>query len=237
MTRRLLQVRDDRGSMLIELMVVTVLISMIMGVTVATMVAGGRTSAANAKRLSDQGLARVAMDAMTKNMRAAVKPDNCTGTTSMFVTASPRDVSFYANVNTYVAPNTYTGPRLMRYWVAPNAATGENVLYETMTPAVANPTPNVDGCPPYLWPAGGAVTRQLARGLTFATAATPLFVYYKAADTAAAGTVPDSHTSTVATPSEIDTVEMRLTIDAKAGVDVAGTTLVDRVTLVNADVR
>ena len=240
----------DRGASLVEAMVVVFLLTIIMGLTTTTFIAGLRTTSRSAAQQDNTTTLRAALDSMTKHIRTAVTPSIGTlpppaDPPPAFDVATPDAITFYAYVNTAQADGTYLGPSKMRYYVLTTPECG-TCLYEEITHAAA-------GGPPYTWPGPPASSRVLARGL-LSPQPRAVFTFLQGSDVTGLS-APTAYASAVANPAtqtlvagaggalaelerkRIVGVEIALTADRPNPIDVPRTTMIDRVTIPNAMVE
>ena len=164
--------RRDAGFTLIEVMVAMAIFSVLMGLLSTMVIQMIRTSSGTRARLANTEQLRVGMDAMTKGLRTAVRPEqvntacasNCT---SPFLAATAQSVSLYANYG------DVAGPRLTTYRVeADPARAGTGRLVEEQH------SPALPGGSPSLACTTGCTTRILARDLTWpVSASSPTFAF------------------------------------------------------------
>ncbi len=228
--------RGDAGVTMIELLVVMMLLAVIGGLTTKMFTAAARSSTQASSRVRDATVDRVALDAMTKSLRTAIRID---GATPAFVSAGPYDVSFYADMHTALPDGTFTGPELVHYWVDWT----KDVLYQDTTPAIGKGK----DCPDtYCWPASGLRRRVLARNLLDpqpvhpSTATSAIFTYGGVVDPAgAAATLSTDAGGNIAadTLDAIQGVEVSLSTRTSQSTTAPDTTVVDRVTLTNTNVK
>jgi Tfp pilus assembly protein FimT len=218
--------RSDEGLGLAE-MIVTVGLTAVVGMfTFALLVQGIRSTAGTAVRQDDAGQARIAIEAMSRNLRAAISPaqiqgasctSGCDATTGV-TAASPDAITFYANVNADgAAPSRVTyrvvGSTLEETVQAPTVS---GLTYSFCSPGAS--------CP--------VRTRTLVRGLVAPTPAAPLFQYLRED-----GFTPQTF-GTPATAVElgnIDSVEILARVSTSAKWKTPPTSVTMRVALPNAD--
>jgi type II secretory pathway component PulJ len=222
--------RSDDGLSLVE-MIITIGLTSLVGIfTFQLLILGIRSTASTSVRQDDAGQARVAIEAMSKNIRAAIRPSQVQGTSCVdvcaaagaetaVIAATATSVTFYANVNAEGSgPSrvTYTvrGSELVETVQAPTRLSAVQYTYCTPGP----------GC--------DVRTRTLTRGLVAPTATTPLFRYFQAD-----GSTPLS-LSASATPADldkIDSVDVLAKVATSTTWDTPATTVTLRVALPNAD--
>ncbi|MGN6245421.1 MAG: PilW family protein [Motilibacteraceae bacterium] len=200
--------RSDEGVSLIELLVTMVLLSLALGMFTTWFIGMQRSATGYSARIADLGDARLAVDAMTKDVRMAISP---TAATSPFLpTTSSSRLDLYVNRPTGL-------PDLVTYRFAAEPA-GTVQLVRTVTPGLAAPAGSPAGTMP-TWPAAGARTQVLVRGLPAASAGSP-FTFY---DQQGATQPPCGGSATTGCASPISVA------DALAGPDVVGAVGIDLV--------
>lgn len=212
--RRARRPTGDAGTTLAEILVVTALSTLVLGLVFGMVMFGGTQSRGVNARLNDTQAARIAMDAMSRTVRAAEAPDV---TTPVFIVAGPRDLTFYSGVNTQLGPtsNDFGGPALMRYRVDANGQ-----LLESRTPAVGT-------IPPYSY-SGAPVVRALATDVQ----AGPVFTYLAQTDTTTSSLAVDgSGNLTQEAANSVYAVEMALRLNSSTTPAIADTQVLDRVTV------
>lgn len=206
MRSRRRRVGDD-GFSLIELLVAAALMGIVMSFVVTTVVRVRGVSVDQRLRGDSVAIASVAMNNMSKALRAATPLDqNSTATPRLpaFVSAAPNDIVFYTSLN---------GPlRRVHYFID-----SSRVLWEEVT--VADPASS-----PYWTFTAAPSLRQI--GSRIPTTAPPLFAYFD--DTGAAVSVP---TTDVLLLQTIRTVQVSLTIQADSRTKVAPVTLLNQFSL------
>ena len=241
---------DDRGASLVEAMVVVFLLTIIMGLTTTTFITGLRTTSKSAAQQDNTTEVRAALDSMTKTIRTGITPSiglmpPPADPPPAFEVATPDSMTFYAYVDTAQGGGTYRGPSKVRYYLATTAQCG-TCLYEEVTYAVGTAAP-------YTWPGPPAISRVLARGL-LSPQPRAVFTYLQGSDVTGLS-VPAAYASAATSPAtqtlvagaggalaelerkRIVGVEIALTADRPAPIDVPRTTMIDRVTIPNAMVE
>jgi type II secretory pathway pseudopilin PulG len=213
----------DRGITLVEVMVATVLTSIVL-VTCATLYLGSlRTTKGTQGRLEEINDGRIAISSMGRTLRTAILPSQLFDTTSVetaaFIEATPTSIRFYANIDN---ANNAIGPSKVTYSVS------SGVLSQT----VQRPMPVADPTKPvyiYCAPGPGCVvpSKVLARGVVLS--GDPIFTYYDALGNKLTGA-----TLTAAQLEVVDSIDISVTV-AKSGVGGNGSTYVLRVALPNHD--
>ncbi|WP_344608984.1 PulJ/GspJ family protein [Sporichthya brevicatena] len=151
----------DAGLTLIETMVGVVIFTLIGGLLTTLVVDMLRSSAGTSSRLTGVNSVRVALDAMTKSLRTAVRPEqinaacasNCD---SAFRTAGSNSVTFYANYGEAGKAQLTT----YRVEADPDHAGTARLVEETFAAAAPGGSPSTT-C------GVGCTKRVLARGLTW----------------------------------------------------------------------
>lgn len=146
----------DSGATLAELLVSTVLLTIVTGVAATTFILGHRTAGTTTGRLEAVSTQRVALDQLTRKLRLAVVGSSVQKAPAVTL-AAPDAVTFFANDN-------LTGPPTQTTFSYDGV---KRALVETRTPTVWNPTSMT-----YDPVAGAAQSRLLARG-----AQAPQFTY------------------------------------------------------------
>jgi type II secretory pathway pseudopilin PulG len=216
--------RDDAGLSLVELtismMIVSVLAIAIGGVTITSF----RALRIAQVRVSTAADARVAMEAISRNLRVAVTP---VGQPSAIMKGDVGEVRFYALLSRTTPGNTTPAPTFVEYYRQ------NNCVMEDETPA-SGPGPV------YTWPPGGRTSRCLVRTTQVPTSAAPLFSYYDSSQLQSNGssatplTVPtDGNGLTPTQRVSVVSVGVTLTVIDPANPTVAGATDQAQVTLDN----
>ncbi len=184
--RRMADVRAGRtsGITLVEVIVVTALLLVVLGVAQEAVIMTARIVGDNAVRLDESQQAKTAMEAMSQTLRTAILPKQLSGTctgcdVAAFISGDAKSVRFYANINNDLAiPTSGTttfGPRRVSY-VLDNGGTLTETIQAPDVHAFDNY--NFTYCTPG---AGCAVrTRILARNVVTTQS---LFTYYSKAGT------------------------------------------------------
>ncbi|MHB1803267.1 MAG: PilW family protein, partial [Actinomycetes bacterium] len=123
------RVRGQGGFSLIEMMVSIVILGVLMGALTATMILGQRTTGASETQLRNTQSSTVAIQAMSRTIRSAVKlqqiASSCSPCTQTpFTLATPSSMAFYANLGDPL------GPDLVSYTVVPDPSNGLYDLVE-----------------------------------------------------------------------------------------------------------
>jgi Tfp pilus assembly protein PilV len=222
------RLRADDGLTLVEVLVTLALTTLVGALTFQLLILGIRSTGSTSVRQDNAGRARVAIEAMSKNLRTAIAPSQfkdmtctagCTATTAL-TAAGPSSVTFYANINGVASP-----PSRITY-----AVTGTTLVETVQAPVVASAT-QYSYCTPG---AGCAVrTRTLARRVVAPTAAAPLFAYY--GDGASPPMLTFSAPPTAAELALVDAVDIVLKVATSSKWGTPPTTVTMRVALPNAD--
>lgn len=228
--RRRVPAGEETGISLVELLVTMVLLSLALGMFTTWFIGMQRSATGYSARIADLSDARVAVDVMTKDVRMAISP---TAAQSPFMpTTSASRLDLYVNRATGL-------PDLVGYRFAPEAG-GTVQLVRTVTPGVAAPAGSPAGTMP-TWPAAGARSQVLVRGLPAASASAP-FTFW---DQAGATRPPCSGPTTtgcagplavadaLAGPSVVAAVGIDLSVRGRPAL-AGATEVVSRVRLVNA---
>jgi len=190
--------RQDRGYSLIEVLVAMVVAGTVLGLVTSAMIAMLRNGAAANSRLANLDQIRVGVDALSKNLRTAVRPEQLNATCSTacsaaFETATNSQVVFYANVGAQAAGKA--APTRISYSIGadPNDTTGTTAVVTETRQQVAPTWTGGD----YTW--STATSRVVSRGITWPLPGSngPLFTYYNGAH-AAIATTPAPSGSTLA---------------------------------------
>jgi prepilin-type N-terminal cleavage/methylation domain-containing protein len=220
---RLRRLGDQSGFTLIEMVVVISILGVVLAIVQGMTVMAFKDVGSNATRLDQAQQAKSGMESMSKVLRTAVLPSKLLGSCTLcnisaFLQGSTSSVSFYANVNN---PGNTVGPSKASYTVD---ATGK--LVEVIQPPDAHlvTDTNYQYCDATLSSCTTDRTRVVAYGVS---GLNTLFTYYDKFG--------------VVIPPPLDAVEltkvasMDIVLTVKRTANVKGTTLTQRVTLVNAD--
>ena len=175
--------RRDEGMTLVELMVVMLVSSIIAVLTVTLVIGVMSTNTRNVVRQDQIDSARVAVESMSRTLRASVKPSQVSVACGAgcvedaFLIGTKTKVQFYSNIDN---PSNVTGPSRVTYAVTTTGPDSGN-LVET----VQIPNSNVPGSTGYAYctPGSGGCaarirTRVIARDVVFD--AQPLLRYFDA---------------------------------------------------------
>lgn len=213
----------DDGFTLVEMVVVIGILGIVLAMVQTTLVFSQRTVSGTGVRITEEGQAKTAIDAVSKLLRTAVLPSqlNATGssaTAAAFIQGTKNSVQFYANINNDA--NTM-GPSQVSYTLS-----ASGTLTETVRPPDAHAATNYNytyTCTP--GPTCPVTTRVLAYNVS--TTQT-MFTYY----TKSGAAITDA-TLTAAELTSVDSIDV--VIQVKSSSTVQATTLTERVTLPNAD--
>jgi Tfp pilus assembly protein FimT len=222
------ELRADDGFTLAELLVTVALTTLVAGFTFTLLIQGVRSTGSTSVRQDNAGQGRVAIEAISRNLRTAIAPAlyrdmscsaGCAATTAL-TAADGGSVTFYANLGGVAAP-----PSRITY-----AATG-TTLMETVQAATVGANSTYSFCTPS---ATCAVrTRTLVRGIVPPTAAQPLFTYYRDGVSPTALTL--SAPATAAELTAVDSVDVLLKVRTSTKWGTPATTVAMRIALPNAD--
>jgi type II secretory pathway pseudopilin PulG len=206
---------QDAGVGLAELLVTMALLSVVLA-AVATVYTGAlRATRVVTVRTSTSADARIAMEAMTRSLRVAVRPK---GEAAALTLAQAGTVTFYAQLNR-TGGATEPLPTKVEY------SYDGTCIYEATTPARVLSSPPPSG-PFYAWDTG-RVSKCLVR-----TTQAPAFAYYTSGDlTGTALTIGSGLDQ--ATRTSVTSVQVQLAVQAAASTDISPVRVVDRVTLTN----
>jgi type II secretory pathway pseudopilin PulG len=234
--RRLADIRAGRtaGFTLVEIIVVTALLMLVLGVAQEAVIMTSRIVGDNAVRLDESQQAKTATEAMSQTLRTAILPKQLSGTctgcdVAAFISGDAKSVRFYANINNDLAvPTSGTtsfGPRKVSYVLSTSGATSGTLTETIQAPDVhAYNNYNFTYCAP--GPTCPVRTRILARNVVTTQS---LFTYYS--KTGAVLPVPlEASTSYL---QAVDSIDVLLTVKPRGRVE--GTTVTTRVMLPNAD--
>lgn len=215
---------DDEGFTVVEMVVVIFILGVVLAMVQGALIMAQRNTSAAKTRLDQVGSGKVAIEAMSRTLRTAVRPSQLSATCSScdslaaFMAGDARSVRFYANIDN---PNNIIGPSKVSYSV-----TSSGDLVETIQPPNAHAvgdydyqycTPGAGGCTVY--------TRTLARAIV---PGATLFTFYDASGAAFAAS-----SLSAAELAAVDQVDIFVTI--KETTTANSTTFTQRVGLPNAD--
>lgn len=233
---------DERGTSLVELIVVMFVLTIVLAATATLSIGFTRTNAENASRQTQLDDARAAVERMSQTLRTAVKPSqlitacfsDCAAVDA-FMQGKDGSVSFYANIDN---PGNAVGPSRVAYAVDASGVLTESVQTpddaDPSTPAVVDPGPNgyvyCNATDPLASPQCKAhlQTRRLAAGVQ---AGDPIFTYY---DTAGNTLSPGPTGLTSDDLGKVLSIQVVLTLQSTNVTKSAPTTYIQRITLPNA---
>ncbi len=222
----------DAGFTLVEMLVVTAMLTIIVGLAMGALISSQVAVRGNATRLDQAQQAKLVMDRVSKNVRNAVSPVVLGCTTcdkTAFTSGSFNTVTFYANVDNL---NNAKGPTRFTYSV-----NGSGTLTEVAEkPTVTN---NADGSVTFTYCTVGAagcnaVTRTLATKVV-ATAAAPLFTYFADGSTTLAAPLTAGTAVVPGSLSQVRGVDLSVTL--RKSTQVPQTTVVNHVTVLEGNVK
>ena len=111
--------RDERGTTVAEVSIVTALLSLVLSGAMGVLISLQNASQGTTERGVNLSEGRLLMQQSTKDLRTATR---LTSGTSPFVKATPTDVTFYANIN------VATGPNKVRLYTDANSRLVEEVI-------------------------------------------------------------------------------------------------------------
>ncbi len=215
----------DTGTTLVELSVTVLLIGVIGAMIMTTFIQGSSAVLNADARGVDSQQAKTATENMSKVLRVAADPDG-EGAMTTFVTATPSEVVFYANLGNRTG-GADTPPRRVRIWLD-----WTGVIRQTVIQQLVSGTKTT-------WQ-GAVVTRILAQGVV--STGRPLLTYLAADDNVPNATTGVTDTSvpntngtvtTTANLGAIRAVEVWVSVRSSPDRRSAATTAVTRVTLLN----
>jgi type II secretory pathway pseudopilin PulG len=222
--------RPTAGVTLIEVVVVTAMLTVVLGMAQEALILTTRTVGDNAVRLDESQQAKTAVEAMSQSLRTAILPKQLSGTctgcaTAAFIAGGAQSVQFYANINNdLVVPTSGTttfGPRKVSYLLG-----SDGTLTETLqAPDVhAFDNYNFTYCTP--GPTCPVRTRILAHNIVTTNS---LFTYYSKTG----ATIPVPLESSTSYLQSVDSIDIFLTVRTTQRVQ--GDTVTTRIMLPNAD--
>jgi type II secretory pathway pseudopilin PulG len=234
-TRRILgrARRGDAGITLVETAVTMLILGFVSASVMVLMNGAQKMSFENGARLDQINAGRVAIEAMSRNLRAAIMPSQLGSTCAdpllvndpscapaAFVSGTPTAVQFYANTDN---ANNVLGPSKVTYLLG---GVGGTELIERIQRADARPAGSTTYT--YCAPSPSCPVRErvLARGVVTGT---PLFTYYDGAGTVMPQTTLDANAL-----ARVDAIEVTVAVRSPRGA-VAPATFLQRVALPNAD--
>ncbi len=222
--------RSDDGVTMPELLVSIMVLALLMSCVVMMVTAGQRISLGTKERLDQTNDATISIERISRNLRTAVLQSQLTSsctlsscTDSAFLKGTRTSVQFYADVDN---PKNTIGPSRVTYDVT------NGVLTETVQKP-DSPTPDASGYH-YCTSGVGCVIRTtiLARNVLTTSA---FFSYYTAADPVSAITLASGVDLTSSQLKSIDSIDVFVQIQVPGGANVAGSSMIQRVALPNAD--
>jgi type II secretory pathway pseudopilin PulG len=225
-----IRARSEEGISLVELLVTMVLLSLALGMFTTWFIGTQRSATGYSARIADLADARLAVDAMTRDVRMAISPTS--GSSPFLPSTSASRLDVYVNRPTGL-------PDLVTYRFAAEPA-GTVQLVRTVTAGVAPAAGSPVGTMP-TWPAAGARTQVLVRGLPAASATAPFTFFDRqgaaqppCTDSQSTGCAdPISVTDALAAPDAVGAVGIDLVVSGRPSL-AKGTEVVSRVRLVNA---
>jgi prepilin-type N-terminal cleavage/methylation domain-containing protein len=225
MTHR--QERSDAGFSLIEMMTAMAIATSVLGLVTGSLINMLKSNASTTTRLANLDQVRQSMDAITKNLRTAVRPEqlnpNCaTACSEPFVSATATSVRFYANVGAVDSAGN-PAPTLTTYSIAADPAdpTGKTAAITEVRQNVATSWTSSVG--DYTWAGGtganpcpttgtvvaGCTTRVIGTGITWPipTGAAPVFAYWSGVTA-----VPTTPTITGSALGQLNSVAIALPV-------------------------
>jgi len=118
---------SEQGHTLIEMMIATMLLSLVVASAFGVVIVMQNQAVKTADRFTAESEAQTMADRLTKDIRTAVAP---TSTTAAFASADSNDVVFYANLSDLA---TGVGPTRLHAYLSQVGATGVYVLHEDAT--------------------------------------------------------------------------------------------------------
>lgn len=219
LVRRRLRDRDPQAGMTVVELSISMVITSILMVCVATVTLSTLRVVRNQTvKTNIAAESRIGLEATTRTMRATIIPD---GETSAIVSATASAVTFYSQINRADASiNGDLVPTKVEYYQSGNC------LFEATTPPRALANAATTG-PFYAWDTG-----RTAKCLLRTTTNANLFAYYTTPTVATAVTIPGSGLSATVRPT-VQSIEMTLTVVDPQNLGVAGIQMKSRVTLDN----
>jgi hypothetical protein len=215
-TDRLAQrARGERGSSVLELMCVLLLMTIVLGTVFEAIVSVEKATSGTGARLQNLDEARVLMATVSRDVRTAV-PLNAGA--SPFVIADANEIEFYGNLDTTAAP------KLVHIYIDSK----HQLIEQVQDPDSPTRNPN-QLLPPYTYTTKTPVLRMVGRFVAN-NGANPIFTYLDATGTAMTP-VPLSTT----TSASVHDVGLNLTVYKTSPFNQNATTLKDQVRLPNID--
>lgn len=229
----------DRGTSLVELMVVVLILSIVMIVTVGLTISMQRTTATVMSRQDQIDAGRTAVERMSKVLRTAVKPGKlssaCTGSgcsADAFILAQDFALQFYANLNN---EGNAVGPSRVSYTVATSGVNAGILIEKVQIPDPGSASVGYTYCDAESTSATTAckarLTTQRLAGTVSTTSGQPLFSYF---DGQGVGLSTGSGGLGTAEIGQLLSVEMRITVLSTSASKPLPTTFIQRVLLPNS---
>jgi prepilin-type N-terminal cleavage/methylation domain-containing protein len=221
----------EAGFTLTEMLVSAIIIAMISAMVSVVVVTTVRQTQVTATRNTQGNQARVAMEAISKALRTTVVPievsDNCALCTNAFIQGTASSLSFYADINN---PGGIIGPSEVAFTVS-----ASGVLTETIQPPNANTVVSGNFAwtgqnDPTCTPGAVGCLKKVTFLASGVKTTTPLFTYYPY------GTTTPETTIAAADLSDIDSIDVQITVQLPNRPVVVPTVLVERIALSNIDV-
>jgi hypothetical protein len=205
----------DHGVTLVELAVASAVGSLLLAVIATLLVGALRTVDVLTVRSGTVGDARIALDALSRNIRVAVQPP---GAPAVLVYASPNELSFWALLDRSGAPaDAPPAPTYVTYRY------DGTCLTQRLTPA---PAGTITVTPPAATGPAGCLLR---------TTRPPVFTYYRLGDPTSAGSpLPASPRLSAADLLQVGSVRVQVDVQDPRRRDVAPLPVTVQVALENA---
>jgi Tfp pilus assembly protein PilW len=209
--------RRESGLSLAEMLIAMMMASVVLLTLGSLFISSFRENRTVIGKTTSTADARIAMEAMTRELRvAAVPPGQATAITSATATA----VTFYASIGTTTA-TTDPQPQLVTLRIDNT----NHCLWREITPATVVGTV-------WSWPAANKAAGCVARGNINASGA-DLFTYYPLNSDGSIGTTPFTAAQLSTNLGKIGAVGLTLSVTDTANPTVNPTVLQDQVTLIN----
>jgi hypothetical protein len=203
----------DHGVTVVELVVASAVSSVLLAVVATLLIGALRTIDVLTVRSGTVGDARIALEAMSRNIRVAVQPP---GAPAAIVSASPTELTFWALLDRGAPPSDAAPtPTFVRYRY------DGTCLTQTLTPA---PGGTVTVTPPAATGPAGCLLR---------TVRPPVFTYYRAGDPTAASPLPASPQLAAADLLQVGSVRVLVEVQDPRRRDVAPLPVTVQVALEN----
>lgn len=225
----------DAGLTLVELIITTLITGLIAALTTALVIGVQKTNQQNVTRQDQIDDARVAVESMSKTLRASIKPSQITNagcaigcTEDAFLQGSDFHVQFYSNINN---PKNTVGPSRVSYEVL---TTGDPK--GDLVESIQRPNSNIPTSSGYVYCTAGSSgcadkikTRVIARNVQMAS---PLFTFFDGEG--AKMTPPANGSLSVAQLKKLLSIELVATVQVQTGEKAGPTTYIQRLMLPNA---